>query len=121
VTGRERKFSATYENHIKVELRQDLAAAKFAWGSTFEGYSHDTDFRRDETFSFRELPRLDVFVETTWIENFKIRLEVDSVLDGTEWRERRFYSPDRNGALVGREVGDFYPGHWWLLTVSSTF
>lgn len=121
VTGRKRKFSATYENHIKVELRQDLAAAKFAWGSTFEGYSHDTDFRRDETFSFRELPRLDVFVESTWIDNFKIRLEVDSALDGTEWRERRFYSPDRNGTLTGREVGNFYPGHWWLLTVSSSF
>ena len=121
VTGRKRKFSDTYENHLKVELRQDLAAAKFAWGTTFEGYSHDTDYRLDETFSFRELPRLDVFVETTWIENFKIRLEVDSVLDGTEWRERRFYSPDRNGALTGREVGDFYPGHWWLLTVSSSF
>jgi hypothetical protein len=62
-----------------------------------------------------------VFVETTWIESFKIRLEVDSALDGTEWRERRFYSPDRNGTLSGREVGHFYPGHWWLLTVSSTF
>ena len=40
VTGRKRKFSDTYENHIKVELRQDLAAAKLAWGTTFEAYSH---------------------------------------------------------------------------------
>jgi hypothetical protein len=121
VTGAKRKFSDTSEKHLKAELRQDLAAAKLAWGTTFESFSPDTDYRRDETFSFRELRRLDVFVETTWITNFKIRLEVDSVLDSTEWRERRFYSPDRNGALVGREVGDFYPGHWWLLTVSSTF
>jgi outer membrane receptor protein involved in Fe transport len=121
VTGVKRKFSDTYEHHLKAELRQDLAAAKFAWGTTFEAFSPDTDYRRDEAFSFRQLRRLDVFVETTWITNFKIRLEVDSVLDGTEWRERRFYSPDRNGARVGREVGDFYPGHWWLLTVSSSF
>jgi outer membrane receptor for ferrienterochelin and colicin len=121
VTGRKRKFSNTYENHLKIELRQDLNAAKLAWGTTFEAYTPDTDYRLDETFSFRELRRLDVFVETTWIENFKIRLEVDSALDATEWRERRFYSPDRNGALVGREVGNFYPGHWWLLTVSSSF
>jgi len=121
VTGRKRQFSNTSENHLKIELRQDLNAAKLAWGTTFEAYTPDTDYRLDETFSFRELRRLDVFVETTWIENFKIRLEVDSALDATEWRERRFYSPDRNGALTGREVGHFYPGHWWLLTVSSSF
>jgi hypothetical protein len=121
VTGRKRKFSDTSENHLKIELRQDLNAAKLAWGTTFEAYSPDTDYRLDETFSFRELRRLDVFVETTWIEGFKIRLEVDSALDDTEWRERRFYSPDRTGTLTGREVGSFYPGHWWLLTVSSSF
>lgn len=121
VTGRRRKFSDTYENHLKIELRQDVAAARFAWGTVFEGYSHDTDYRLDETFSFRELPRLDLFAETTWIENFKIRLDVFSVLQGTEWRERRFYSPDRNGTLTGRETGDFYPGTWWQLTISSTF
>jgi TonB dependent receptor len=121
VTGRKRQFSDTYENHLKVELRQDLGAAKLAWGTTFEAYTPDTDYRLDETFSFRELRRLDVFVESTWIANVKVRLEIDSALDGTEWRERRFYSPDRNGVLAGREVGHFYPGHWWLLTVSSSF
>jgi hypothetical protein len=121
VTGEKRRFSDTSENHLKVELRQDLGAAKLAWGTTYEAYSADTDFRLNETFSYRELRRLDVFVETTWIEGFKIRLEIDSALDGTEWRERRFYSPDRNGALTGREIGEFHPGHWWLLTVSSSF
>jgi outer membrane receptor for ferrienterochelin and colicin len=121
VTGRKRKFSNTYENHLKAELRQDLNAAKLAWGATFEAYTPDTDYRLDETFSYRELRRLDLFVETTWIDGFKVRLEIDSALDGTEWRERRFYSPDRNGARTGREVGDFHPGHWWLLTVSSAF
>jgi len=121
VTGRKRKFSNTYENHLKAELRQDLGAAKLAWGTTFEAYTPDTDYRLDETFSFRELRRLDVFVESTWISNVKLRLEIQSALDGTEWRERRFYSPDRNGTLLGREVGSFYPGHWWLLTVSSSF
>ena len=114
-------FSSTNENHLKAELRQDLTAAKLAWGSTYEAYSPNTDYRLQETFSYWQLRRLDLFVETTWIENFKVRLEVQSALDGTEWRERRFYSPDRNGALTGREVGNFYPGHWWLLSVSSSF
>jgi hypothetical protein len=121
VTGEKRMFSRTNENHLKAELRQDLAAARLAWGSTYEEYSPNTDYRLEETFSYRQLRRLDLFVETTWIENLKVRLEVQSALDGTEWRERRFYSPDRNGALVGREVGNFYPGHWWLLSVSSSF
>jgi hypothetical protein len=122
VTGEKRMFSRINENHLKAELRQDLAAARLAWGSVYEEYSPNTDYRLQETFSYRQLRRLDLFVETTWIENFKVRLEVQSALDGTEWRERRFFtSPDRNGPLTGREVGNFYPGHWWLLTVSSSF
>ena len=121
VTGRKRPFSDTYENHVKAELRQDLVAAKLAWGASFEAFTPDTDYRLDETFSFRELRRLDLFVETTWIENFKVRFELQSALNDTEWRERRFYSPDRNGTLTGRESGYFYPGHWWLLTLSGSF
>ncbi len=121
VTGEKRMFSRTNENHLKADLRQDLPAAKLAWGSTYEEYSPNTDYRLEEVFSYRQLRRLDLFVESTWIQSLKIRLEVQSALDGTEWRERRFYSPDRNGPLTGREVGHFYPGHWWLLTVSSTF
>ena len=121
LTGVDREFSDFQENEINAELRQDLDAAKFAWGASYEAASTDTDFRLDEIYRFREIHLLDVFAETTWIANLKVRLELQSALDGTEQRDRRLYSPDRNGALLSREIGEFEPGHWWLLTVSSTF
>ncbi|HUQ09110.1 MAG TPA: TonB-dependent receptor [Steroidobacteraceae bacterium] len=121
LTGEDRPFSDLQENHIRAELRQDLNAARFAWGATYEASSMDADFKLNEVFRFREIHRLDIFAETTWISNLKIRLELQSALDGPERRIRRFYAPDRNGPLVRSEIGEFEPGHWWLLTVSSSF
>ncbi len=121
LTGARRQISDLAENTSRVELRQDLNAAKLAWGMNYEASSRDTDFRIDEVDSFRELHRLDAFVETTAIASLKVRLEVQSALNGTERRDRRFYAPDRNGSLTGGERTYFYPGHWWLLTASRTF
>ena len=42
---------------------------------------------------------MDLFVETTVIAGTKVRLELWNVLDDTEQRDRRFFSPDRNGML----------------------
>jgi outer membrane receptor for ferrienterochelin and colicin len=120
VTGANRQIS-DLSNELRVELRQDLNAAKFAWGANYAGFSRDTDFRLNEVDSFRGLHRLDVFVETTWIANLKVRLEAQSALAGTELRNRVFYAPDRNGSLVERERTYYHPGRWWLFTVSSAF
>jgi hypothetical protein len=121
LTGVQRQFSDTSENHLRAELRQDLNAARIAWGASYEAYSRQADFRIDEINRFRDLRRLDLFVETTWIASMKLRLEMQSALSGPELRDRRFYSPDRNGTLVRHEVGGYRPGHWWLLTLSSNF
>jgi hypothetical protein len=121
LTGVDRQFSDFQENEIAAELRQDLNAARFAWGTSYEAASTDADFRLDEINRFREIHLLNIFAETTWIANLKIRLELQSALDSSEKRDRRLYSPDRNGALLSREIGEYQPGHWWLLKVSSTF
>jgi hypothetical protein len=121
LTGDERQFSDMSENKINAELRQDLNAARFAWGTTFEAFSRDADFRLNEVNRFRQIKLLNLFVESTWIENLKVRLELQSALDSTEKRDRRIYSPDRNGVLLSRETGAYEPGHWWLLKVSSSF
>ncbi len=121
LTGEQRQFSDLSENRITAELRQDLNAARFAWGTAFEAFSRDADFRLDEINRFRQIKLLNVFVETTWIDNLKVRLELQSALDSTEKRDRRIYLPDRNGALASRETGAYEPGHWWLLKVSSSF
>jgi outer membrane receptor protein involved in Fe transport len=121
LTGVDRMFSDFEENEISAELRQDLNAARFAWGTSYEAASTDTEFRLDEINRFREIHLLNIFAETTWIANVKIRLELQSALDSTERRDRRRYSPDRNGALLSREIGEYEPGHWWLLKASSSF
>ena len=121
LTLEHRQISDFMENDVKVELRQDLNAAKLAWGLNYQGYSHDSDFRSREIDTFRQLPRLDAFIETTWIADTKIRLVLQNVLDLAEERDRRFYTPDRNGALALRETASFYPDLWWMLTVSGNF
>jgi outer membrane receptor protein involved in Fe transport len=121
LTGVRRPFSDLSENNLNAELRQDLTAARFAWGTSFEAHARDADFRLNEVNRFRQIKLLNVFAETTWIADLKIRLELQSALDSTEKRDRRIYAPDRNGALVSRETGEFHPGHWWLLKISSTF
>lgn len=121
LTGQHRLFSNTNENHLRAEFRQDLNAARFAWGANYEASSTNSEFRLGEINRFRELHRLDIFVESTWIENVKLRLEVQSALDSEEKRDRRLYTPDRLGTLTRREIGGYLPGHWWLLTASSHF
>jgi hypothetical protein len=121
LTLRNRMFSDIYENSIDAEFRQDLNVARFAWGTQYTANSTDTDFRLNEINRFREIQQLNVFVETTWFANVKLRLEAESVLDSPEKRDRRIYSPDRNGSLLRREVGTYHPGHWWQFSISSTF
>jgi len=121
LTGEHRRISDFVESELKVELRQDLNVARLAWGLTFQGLTPDYDYRSAEIDSFRELRRLDAFIETTWIADTKIRLFLQNVLDDSELRDRRIYTPDRNGALSLRETSRFFPEMWWMLTVSGNF
>lgn len=119
LTGEHRRISDFVESELKVELRQDLNAAKLAWGLSFYGVTPDYDYRSAEVDSFRELRRLDAFIETTWIADTKIRLFLQNVLDDSEQRDRRIYTPDRNGVLSLRETSHFFPEMWWMLTISG--
>ncbi|MBC8025386.1 MAG: TonB-dependent receptor [Steroidobacteraceae bacterium] len=121
LTGRNREIGDSVAERIEVELRQDLNAAKVAWGLTYVASTADTDYRIDEIDSFRELQRIDAFVETTAIQGFKLKLIAYNALSDTEERQRLFYAPDRRGVLASSEVGNFRPGTWWLLTLSSSF
>jgi hypothetical protein len=121
LTGERRQISDFSENDISATLRQDLNAAKLAWGLVFSGRSRDRDFRTDEIDSFRQIRQLNAFVETTVIDGFKIKLTAYNATSDTERRERVFFSPDRTGTVTQRELMHFRPGTWWLLTVSGSF
>jgi len=121
ITGAKRDISSFPENELTAELRQDIAAAKLAWGLHFESQSANTDYGLREIDSFRQLRMLNAFVETTFIEGFKIKLAANNITGDTERRDRQFYLPDRNEPLALRELSHFRPGTWWTLTASSTF
>ena len=110
-TGERRQISDFIENTITAELRQDLSAARFSWGLVFTGYSPETDYQLREIDSFRQLRRLDAWIETTAFEAFKIRLTANSITGDTERRDRRFYEPDRTGVLFARELSNLPAGH----------
>ena len=121
LTGEHRDISDFVESELKVELRQDLNAARLAWGLSFYGVTPNDDYRSAEIDSFRELRRVDAFIETTWIADTKVRLFMQNVLDDSEMRDRRIYTPDRNGVMSLRETSHFFPEMWWMLTISGNF
>jgi hypothetical protein len=114
-----REIGDIAERSIKGELRQDLNAAKLAWGLIFVGASAASDYGLREIDTYQEVQRLDAFIET--IANVKLRLAAYSLLDDSEKRDRRLYSPDRTGVLVRREIGDLMPGTWWMLSMAGSF
>jgi outer membrane receptor protein involved in Fe transport len=119
VTGEHRQISSVLRREIQAELRQDLAAMKLSWGVAFTGESSRTDFRFTETDRTRASSSLDAFVETTALKGFKLRLQMLSILDAAQLRERRFYAQDRAGVLTGSEASRWHPGYRWLLTLSG--
>jgi hypothetical protein len=121
LTGVRRQFSGLAENEIDAQFRQDLNAWRFAWGASYVALSTIPDYRLGELNRFDQLHRLDVFLESTAIAGLKLRLAMQSALSGAEYRDRRLYTPDRAGGLLRREQGRYFPGHWWLFTVSSSF
>jgi hypothetical protein len=121
VTGEKRVISNFIENQLTAELRQDMNAAKLAWGLLFQGYSPNVNFRLSEVDSYRQLRRLDAYIESTVIDGFKLKLTAYSITGDTERRDRQFYAPDRTGDLALRELTYFRPGTWWLLSLSSNF
>jgi outer membrane receptor protein involved in Fe transport len=120
VTGEERGISDFVEQKIKADFRQDLPAAKLNWGVSFTAESASTTHRLRERDRQQKSSALDMFVETSWIHGFTVRLTMLSILDDAELRERSFYTPDRAGSLSSVETGQRHPGHWWLLSVAGS-
>lgn len=121
VTGETRNISNFIENQVTAELRQDATAAKLAWGLQFQAYSPTVNYRLRETDNYRQVRRLDAYLESTLIEGFKLKLTGYNILSDTERRDRGFYTPDRTGVLALEELTYSRPGMWWLLSLSSSF
>jgi hypothetical protein len=120
VTLQERDISDLVERKIEAQLRQDLPAAKLNWGVSYTDESARSTHRLTELDRQKKSGSLDVFVETSLIPKFTVRLTMLSILDDPETRTRSFYTPDRAGSLSRIESGERHPGHWWMLSVTGS-
>lgn len=122
LTGRERPMSDFEQrNLIKAEFRQDVGAHGFAWGVKYAYESAVTDYRIEETDRRRKSPSLDVYFERNLFAGTKLTLSAISVLGSPELRTRKFYEPNRAGALDSVEEIRAYPGRWLMLTLDGKF
>ncbi len=123
ITGRVRDFSNQVESELNVEFRQDLNALRLAWGVTYFKQGEFTSFRFNETDTYEEGPWVDAFIESTAIRGVRLRLVAANVFDGTIDRERRFFAPNRVGALdsVQTRFREFDHDPWLVISASGSF
>jgi hypothetical protein len=124
LTGRTRAFNGFEESEVEVEFRQDLTSPRVAWGVSYYDPGQNVGYRFNEIDTYEEGPWVDVFVETTEIENMRVRLTAANVANGQIERSRLFFeAPDRAGPLTSTELRfrEFSIAPWFILEVSGTF
>ncbi|KAF0178178.1 MAG: hypothetical protein FD160_2359 [Caulobacteraceae bacterium] len=121
VTHRTRQISGFADTEANIEFRQDITAMKLAWGFEFYKRAEVQFFRVGELETYEEGPLMFGFVESTAIRGVKMRAFVENMLDSEFKRERRFYSPDRNGAVFRDEERERQFGRVFGVEVSGNF
>lgn len=121
VTGQKRALSEFSESELNIELRQDIAAHKLAWGLVYFKRSEIHFYRVREIETYEEGPFLDFYAETTAIPGVKVRGFVNNIFDSPFKRERRFFAPDRTGAFNFEEERKRTIGRFIGIEVSGNF
>ncbi len=121
VTHRARQISEFADTETTIEFRQDLTAMKLAWGFEFYKRAEVQFFRVSELETYEEGPFLFGFVESTALRGVKMRAFVENMLDTEFRRERRFYTPDRTGAVFLDEERERQFGRIFGIEVSGNF
>jgi len=103
VTGSRRPLSRVYSPLVNAEFRHDLPARRFSWGIRWSASNEGDIYRVGEIDSFRAEDNFGAFVETNAFGGFKTRLAIRNALTQRNFRDRRFFQPDRSGALVRTE------------------
>ncbi|MGB3455568.1 MAG: TonB-dependent receptor [Litorimonas sp.] len=121
LTGRVRNITALRTPDINIAFRQDLPQREFAWGVSYAAQDDLFFFFADEVDTDAVGDFWTAFVETTRFFGVKAQLEIRNIGGRAFPRERRFFAPDRGGALTGTERLDRERGAYIKLTVSDQF
>jgi hypothetical protein len=119
-TGRPRVISGWSESEVEASFRQDLTAQRLAWGIFFYKQAENVTFRLNEIDTYEEGPFVDLWIETTAIEGLKIRAFGANLTSDDFRRERRFFAPDRTGALDRTENRFRNFGPFWGIVISGS-
>lgn len=121
LTGERRTISDFEDRKLEVELRQDSAVGRMAWGAKFTDKPEYVLYRFNEVERSRKSRALDLWMETTMTPGLRARITVVTAVGAPERRERTFHSPDRNGPVDRIELDQYRPGRWFILSVSGNF
>jgi len=112
------------ENHYAfgVDFRQDLEAARFAWGWDVRNRAERELFKVNELDVRDEGTEFNVFFETTRWLGLKMRLSGNNLLDFEQLRHRTIYTGERELTPVERrELQDRTDGRRIVLSLSGSF
>ena len=134
VTGEDRVLSAepgssqdiVFRNEneyaILVNLRQDLEAAKFAWGLDYRQRAERPLFKVNELEVFDEGTQFNAFVETTRWWGIKMRMTLNNITDVADYRDRIVYEAERSlSPVASREFRRLTNGTRLILGFSGAF
>ncbi|MEJ2172060.1 MAG: TonB-dependent receptor, partial [Woeseiaceae bacterium] len=134
VTGRSRVLTAeggssqdiVFENEnrysVILDFRQDLEAAKVAWGWHYATRAERPLFKVNELEIYDEGTQLNAFIETTRWWGLKIRFTANNILDVVDTRDRTIYTGERDLSPVDyRELRTLTNGTRLILSFSGAF
>ena len=107
---------------VRLDFRQDLEDAHIAWGWTVAERDERPLFRVNELDVYNEGAAIDAFIETTRWAGLKINLLGENLLNFTNYRDRTFFSGQRDlSAVSSLEVRERLSGRRFTLSVSGSF
>ncbi|MFZ4120703.1 MAG: outer membrane beta-barrel protein [Caulobacterales bacterium] len=121
VTRLTRSLSGFSDTWWEVEFSQELPQHRLSWGASMFAQSENEQFRVAERETFEETGWLSAYLETTAIDGVKLRFWGENLLNFEVQRERRFFTPNRNGSFVRSEQRQRQFGPLFGVTLSGTF
>jgi len=105
-----------------VNFRQDLEAARVAWGWELRKRGNRFAYRVNELVEYEDGLEVNVFVETTRFWGLKIRFDAQNLADFNQLRYRNIYAGERDlSPLDVIAVEDRTDGRRVILTLSGSF
>jgi outer membrane receptor protein involved in Fe transport len=115
-------FYSESEYAISVDFRQDIEAARVAWGWDVRSSAERPIFRVNELDIGDEELEFNMFIETTRWLDLKVRFAAENIFDAAETRDRTIYVAERDLSPVeSQELRSRVRGFRFELAVSGDF